>query len=118
MYLKDFGKIAMIANEFGGMKGLIQVHNDGRLVIQYGQMSQTIEPCDLNALLAIKSNEYREEVDQLVEKRFLDESKSWRERTLEAYIGALGSAIHMLDRLQTYYKENLKEEQPCQTAEN
>lgn len=110
MELKGFGKIALIVNEFGGLKrGEVHVNNNGELVIQYGPMYQTIAPHDLNALLVVKQNEYAEELAPLVAERDDDEAPSWRERNLKSYIGYLVDISYKLNELHTFQREQAED---------
>lgn len=108
---KDFGKIAMIVNEFGNLKkGEVQIYNNGKLVIQYTQMCQDIEPYELNSLLMVKRHEYKEELESLVNDRDEDDGPSWRERNLKSYIGYLDGVSYKLNELATYQKEQEEED--------
>lgn len=108
---KDFGRIAIVVNEFGNLKkGEVQIYNSGKLVIQYEQMCQTIEPYELNNLLGVKVNEYEEELEVLVGEREEDDGPSWRERNLKSYIGYLKGVSYKLNELATYQKEREEED--------
>lgn len=104
----EFGKIALIVNEFGNLKhGEVTVNYSGELVIQYRQVCQTVEPCDLINLIAVKQNEYSEELDALVLDRDTDDAPTWRERNLRSYIGYLVEANYKLGKLHTFQKETV-----------
>ena len=110
MEKKDFGKIALIVNEFGNLKkGEVQIYNNGELVIQYNQACQTLEPYELNNILIVKQNEYKEEYDALVADRDPDDAPSWRERNLNSYIGYLTDISYKLNQLHTFQREKAKE---------
>lgn len=104
--VKDFGKIALIVNEFGNLKkGEVQVYANGELVIQYGLACQSLEPCELNNLLLVKRNEYEEEMALLVDSREPEDSSSWRERNLRSYIEYLKGVSYKLNELHTFQQE-------------
>jgi len=109
---EDFGMIAMIVNEFGNLGGEIYIGNiTGEIrIIYFGGRGapQLIEPHDLNNLLIVKQNEYKEELEPLEIARMkidIAEPQGWRERNLRSYIGYLIDISYKLNELATFQKE-------------
>ena len=106
---KDFGKIALVVNEFGNLNGIVTIGNvSGEVRIKYDNTYQTIEPEELRMVLLLKQNEYIEEYKPLVDARDGDCSASWRERNLQSCISHLKHIQHQLTLLTGWQEEMAK----------
>jgi len=105
---EDFGKIAMVVNEFGNLNGVIGIDMSGGVTIKYKDSDwfQLIDPNELRMVLLLKQHEYIEEYTPLKEGRQEDQMASWRERNLQSYINHLRHIQHHLSMLATWQQEN------------
>lgn len=104
---EDFGKIAMVVNEFGNLNGVIGIDMSGMVRIKYEDSDcfQRIDPDELRMVLLLREHEYIEEYAPLKEKRDADQMASWRERNLQSYISHLEHIQHQLSMLATWQSE-------------
>ena len=111
MEQKDCGFIAMVVNEFGGLKGTVKVYADYSIHIMYDTCAHPIRACDLNNLLAVKRKGLESKLYKLTKDKADDAPVSMDEMNLKGRIGHLETIMYKLSELTTL--ENKQKEEPC-----